>query len=106
MIDWDEPVLAAKERDLMFIGGGVGGRWNRPHEAELFYRGYGPAEVDPVAIAYYRYERIVQDVVLFCQEILLPGAPAPDRARALVKLAGGFGPGSVTEIACRTGDNV
>jgi hypothetical protein len=48
----------------------------------------------------------VVDVVLFCREILLPGAPAADRERALAKLAGGFGPGSVVEIACRTGDTV
>jgi spectinomycin phosphotransferase len=106
VIDWDEPVLAPKERDLMFVGAGIGDRWNRPRQAELFYQGYGPADVDPVAVAYYRYERIVVDVVLFCQEILLPGAPAADRERALVKLAGGFGPGSVTEIACRTDDEL
>jgi spectinomycin phosphotransferase len=106
VIDWDEPVLAPKERDLMFIGAGVGGRWNRPREAELFYQGYGPADVDPAAIAYYRHERIVVDVVQFCREILLPGTPAADRERALAKLASAFGPGSVTEIACRSGDGV
>jgi spectinomycin phosphotransferase len=106
VIDWDEPVLAPKERDLMFIGAGIGDRWNRPREADLFYRGYGPADVDPVAVAYYRYERIIIDVVVDCREILLPGAPAADRERALTKLASGFGPGSVAEIACRTGDTV
>ncbi len=24
IVDWDEPMMAPKERDLMFIGGGVG----------------------------------------------------------------------------------
>jgi spectinomycin phosphotransferase len=33
IIDWDEPVLAPKERDLMFVGAGIGDRWNRPREA-------------------------------------------------------------------------
>jgi spectinomycin phosphotransferase len=28
IVDWDEPILAPKERDLMFIAGGVGGIWN------------------------------------------------------------------------------
>jgi spectinomycin phosphotransferase len=106
MVDWDEALLAPKERDLMFIGAGIGGRWHRPREAALFYRGYGPADVDPVALAYYRYERIVVDVVLFCREILLPDTSEPDRARALRKLGGGFGPGSVIDIACRGGDAV
>jgi spectinomycin phosphotransferase len=59
IIDWDEPILAPKERDLMFVGGGVGGIWNDPSEAGRFYKGYGPAEIDAVALAYYRYERIV-----------------------------------------------
>ena len=29
-----------KERDLMFIGGGVANVWNKPHEETLFYKGY------------------------------------------------------------------
>jgi spectinomycin phosphotransferase len=106
LIDWDEPILAPKERDLMFVGAGVAGRWHQPREAELFYRGYGSTEVDPVALAYYRYERIVVDVVQYCEEILLSGAPTADRRRGLASLTSGFGPGSVTEIACRTGDRV
>ena len=28
IVDWDEPIPAPKERDLMFIGGGIGGIWN------------------------------------------------------------------------------
>ena len=28
VVDWDNPVFAPKERDLMFIGGGIGGAWN------------------------------------------------------------------------------
>lgn len=106
LVDWDEPVLAPKERDLMFIGAGIGDRWRSPREAALFYRGYGPADVDPVAIAYYRYERIVQDVVLFCREILLSGSSRADREASVRRLASAFGPDSVTDVACRTGDPV
>ena len=53
IIDWDEPILATKERDLMFVGGGVGGIWNDPREADWFYKGYGPAEIDAVALAHW-----------------------------------------------------
>ena len=65
IVDWDGPQMVPKERDLMFVGGGIGDVWNEPHQADLFYSGYGPAEVDLVAVAYYRYERIVQDMVEF-----------------------------------------
>ena len=41
IVDWDDPVLAPKERDLMFVGGGIGGVWNREEEPAAFYRGYG-----------------------------------------------------------------
>ncbi|HAT1896992.1 TPA: phosphotransferase, partial [Legionella pneumophila] len=41
IIDWDEPMLAPKERDLMFIGGGIGNVWNKNHEIDYFYEGYG-----------------------------------------------------------------
>src|SRR5262245_49912250 len=62
IVDWDEPILAAKERDLMFIGGGIGGIWNSEQEANWFYQGYGQTEVDLIALSYYRYERIVVDI--------------------------------------------
>jgi len=41
IVDWDEPIMAPKERDLMFIGGGVANVWNLPHDEALFYKGYG-----------------------------------------------------------------
>ncbi|HAT1909247.1 TPA: phosphotransferase, partial [Legionella pneumophila] len=45
IIDWDEPMLAPKERDLMFIGGGIGNVWNKHHENNYFYEGYGKINV-------------------------------------------------------------
>jgi spectinomycin phosphotransferase len=61
IVDWDNPILALKERDLMFIGGGQFGARRTPREEEtLFYQGYGQTQTDPIALAYYRYERIVR----------------------------------------------
>lgn len=42
IVDWDQPIMAPKKRNLMFIGGGVGNVWNDPndlHEQDLFYKG-------------------------------------------------------------------
>lgn len=46
MVDWDDPIMAPKERDLMFIGGGVANIWNRPNEEKIFYKGYGKTEIN------------------------------------------------------------
>lgn len=42
IVDWDDPIIAPKERDLMFIGGGVANVWNERHEEVSFYRGMEP----------------------------------------------------------------
>jgi spectinomycin phosphotransferase len=65
IVDWDDPVLAPKERDLMFVGAGIGGVWNGPAESDAFYRGYGPTTVNADALAYYRCERVVEDVAVY-----------------------------------------
>jgi spectinomycin phosphotransferase len=102
VVDWDELRLAPRERDLMFVGAGVGGVWNKPEEEALFYRGYGPVEVDGQVLAYYRYERIVQDVAAYCSHVFLSGRRDEDRSRGLRQLESQFHPGNVVEIAHRT----
>ena len=94
IVDWDNPILAPRERDLMYIGGGQGFVGCSPEdEAVLFYRGYGPAEVDPVAVAYYRYARIVEDIAIFSTELLESEAGGADRAQSLRYLQSNFLPG-------------
>jgi spectinomycin phosphotransferase len=102
IIDWDNPILAPKERDLMFIGGGVGSIWNTAREEALFYQSYGSHDLDLTALVYYRYERIVQDIGAFCEQILLNTEGEADRQLALHYLKGQFLPGEVFEIACQT----
>ena len=67
VVDWDTLTIAPKERDLMFIGAGIGSVWNTAREEAHFYQGYGPTEIDQEALAYYRYERIVEDIAAYCR---------------------------------------
>lgn len=100
IVDWDEPLLAPKERDLMFIGGG---HCNDEHstldEQALFYQGYGPTTIDPVAIAYYRYQRIVEDIAIFSERIFSAGESRQDREQALRYLKSNFLPGNTIDTA-------
>jgi spectinomycin phosphotransferase len=66
VIDWDDVMLAPKERDFIFVRDSDDSAQAEPAP---FFQGYGEAEVDWVALTYYRYERVVQDVVSFAQEI-------------------------------------
>ena len=102
IVDWDEPMMAPKERDLMFIGGGVGNVWNKPHEEEFFYKGYGITEVNRTILAYYRCERILEDIALYCQELLLAPVSNADKHEMYKQFVGMFEPQGVVDIAFKT----
>jgi spectinomycin phosphotransferase len=100
IVDWDNPILAPKERDLMYAGAGLCGAGRRPQEEEaLFYMGYGQTVVDTAALAYYRYERIIQDIAVYCEQLLLSGEGGEDRVPSLHYLASNFLPDGTIEIA-------
>ncbi|MHB0877651.1 MAG: phosphotransferase [Anaerolineae bacterium] len=100
IVDWDEPILAPKERDLMYVGGGLMGTGHSPpEEVALFYQGYGPTAVDAVPLAYYRYERIVQDIAAYCEQLLLTDEGGEDREQSFGYLVSSFRPGGVLEVA-------
>jgi spectinomycin phosphotransferase len=54
VIDWDDVMLAPKERDFIFV--------RRPH-ADAFWEGYGQNEIDWTLLSYYLWERVVQDLI-------------------------------------------
>lgn len=104
IVDWDEPILAPIERDLMFIGGGVGNVWNKPREEELFYRGYGEVDIDVSLLAYYRHERIVEDIAVY--GVQLPRlADIPARREMYRHFLAMFAPDGVVDIAIKTEKN-
>jgi hypothetical protein len=69
VLDWDEVILAPKERDFLFTGEPPADGATQP--VPPFFQGYGPAEIDWVALTYYGYERVVQDVIACSQTVFL-----------------------------------
>jgi spectinomycin phosphotransferase len=102
LVDWDTPILAPKERDLMYPGGGQFGDARTPDEEERwFYRGYGQTPLDRNALAYYRFERIVEDIAVYCEQLLLSNDGGADREQALRYLISNFLRNGTIEIAHR-----
>lgn len=103
LVDWDTLIYAPRERDLMFPGSGLFFDGRTPAEQEaLFYQGYLQTEIDRAALAYYRCERIVQDIAAYCEQLLLTDVGGADRAQSLSQIAHQFTPGQVVEIALET----
>lgn len=101
LIDWDDAVLAPRERDLLFVLGGVlpfapvGAR-----EQAWFFDGYGPAEVDPDRLAYYRCVRALEDLAGPAEEVLdLAGRAGAQRAEALETFASVLSPTGLARLA-------
>jgi spectinomycin phosphotransferase len=102
IVDWDAPVLAPKERDLMFIGGGIDEIWKSKRDEAVFYEGYGETEINFSVLAYYRYQRIIEDLVAYCEQLLLSNEGGADREQGYRWFTGNFEPGQTIEIADTT----
>lgn len=65
IVDWDGVILAPIERDLMFfVDNGY-----ETHKPEWFLQGYGDVTINQTAIAFYRYEWVVQEFGDFGERI-------------------------------------
>ena len=84
----------------MYAGGGQFANRRTPQEEEaLFYQGYGRTAVDQTALAYYRYERIIEDLAIYCEQLLLSAAGGDDREQSLHYALSNFEPHGTIEIA-------
>lgn len=100
VVDWDETVLAPKERDLMFVIGGISARLVGPRAEALFSAGYGPTAIDAGALAYYRYAWAISDIADYSDQVLFrPELGQVSREAALSILIGLFAPGEIVAIA-------
>lgn len=94
IIDWDQPLFAPKERDLIFIGG------EQSIEEQNFYRGYGLTKLDPLATAYYAYEWVVQEIGDYGERVFItPDFGETTRQDSLRGFKQLFDPGDVVEGA-------
>ncbi|MFI7430029.1 phosphotransferase enzyme family protein [Micromonospora sp. NPDC049836] len=100
LIDWDDAVLAPRERDLMFVleGGPAFAPRGRVDEAS-FRAGYGPVTPDPLRLAYHLGVRALDDMWSWSAEAADPGRPEADRVRALRILAGLRSPSGLLTLA-------
>jgi spectinomycin phosphotransferase len=66
IIDWDDVMLAPKERDFLFVNEtGLTRQTPSP-----FFQGYGATEIDWAALTYYRGERVITDLIECAQDVL------------------------------------
>lgn len=99
IVDWDDAMLAPRERDLMFVDGVAGGHAADP---PAFFHGYGDGELDPVVLAYYRVEWAEQDLAGFAATIVLdPDAGDTAMAESLDIITKMLAPGGEIEIVTR-----
>jgi spectinomycin phosphotransferase len=98
--DWDEAVLAPRERDLMFVVGGIGHGLVSPSDTASFLEGYGEITVDPTRLAYYRCAWAVQDIAAYGEQALLsPVAGEATRRVAVEGFEDLFAPGNIVDLA-------
>ena len=102
IVDWDEAVLAPRERDLFFVVGGIGHGLVRPRDTDSFLQGYGETGIDPRRLAYYRTAWAVQDIAAYGEEVLLAPALGEATRRAAVNgFMDLFEPGNIVDLAGR-----
>jgi spectinomycin phosphotransferase len=100
IVDWDETLLAPKERDLLFV---LGQDPTPTRGEDRFFDGYGIVKVNQLALAYYRYEWCIQEIGDYGKRIFLTeDAGETTRQDALERFIELFSQGDVVEAAFNT----
>nr|WP_279337642.1 phosphotransferase [Holospora curviuscula] len=103
IVDWDTLIFAPVERGLMFVDAGIwdGGLTVSERES-LFYKGYTQTKINQDVIAYYRFERIIQDIGDYYEYIFLSDEGGEDGMRCFEALQPVFLPNGAIERACQS----
>ena len=105
IVDWDETMLAPRERDLMFVIGGIASSYVSPAQEKVFFVGYGSVAVDALALAFYRYAWATADIAAYGEQVFTREDLGPlDRREAVERFQSLFRPGSIVDISL--GSNV
>jgi spectinomycin phosphotransferase len=68
VVDWDDVMLAPKERDFIFAGDAPVDSSARQGTSP-FFEGYGQTEIDWHALTYYLWERVITDLIACAQDV-------------------------------------
>lgn len=71
----------------------------QPGEERPFFEGYGAVEIEPDALIYYRYERIIEDIGEIGRSVFLDPDPGEQAQEDVDLLASFFAPGGIVETA-------
>ena len=96
VVDWDETLIAPRERDLMFVSGNIA---DLDPEATDFFAGYGDVDVDLELLAYYRYDWVLQEVADYHRRVVDRARNETTRRHALELFMGLFDPDDVVDAA-------
>ena len=69
VIDWEDVMVALKERDFLFVEGAPVEAATR-QATSPFFQGYEQTEIDWMALTYYLWERAVQDLIVSAQIVV------------------------------------
>lgn len=91
---------------LSYTRRNVANVWNNLREEELFYKGYGNTNINRVILAYYRHERIVQDIAEYGQALLLTSGGEGNRLEMYKHFMDMFEANGVVDIAFKTDEEL
>lgn len=105
IVDWDAVAYAPRERDLMFLIGGISRAVMPPEGTAEFLAGYGDVAINQTALAYYRAAWAIQDISDYARRVFRdPELGEESRRDAARTLMGLFKPGEIVALARESGE--